>query len=200
MAEHFGRARDIRYRYHGGRGAKWCSSRSLAPFYSWLQRQEAGPDLVDSGGDRRGGAAVSGPSVTYRTMDGNYAGGLVTLTVNYRDFQDGIFSLRVYEAGFQLIPMSSVVSANQLRWNAGSGTHTMAPLRVPLFPEADHTYDVELYWNGTLLATRTLVPVQGGCGPRAPDTPRHRMGGRDRSGPPGMIRARQGPAPQPWIP
>jgi len=128
------------------------------PFYGSAESMEASLDAIYSvEPGPRGNAAISDLNAKYYDL-ANFgrtsSEGLVYLHFDYRGFsKSGVFSLRTYsdvDGQYQLLAMSSATRTDQWSWGNGRGSFNSY---VPLSVSRGYTYNVELYWNGNMLAS-----------------------------------------------
>jgi tetratricopeptide (TPR) repeat protein len=122
------------------------------PFYTRAESMEASLDaLLQPLSGPRGTAAISRLRVTYDNIDPTGGRGLIRLHFSYTGFRKGILSLRTYDdhdGQYELLEASSATRTDRGSWH-GSGLKTWY---VPLMVSKGDSYQVELYWNGNLLA------------------------------------------------
>ena len=123
------------------------------PFYARAESMEASLDaLYQPMPGPRGNAALSGLRVTYYDIDPSGSQGLIRLHFAYAGFRRGIFSLRTYDdhdGQYELLELSSATRTDAWSWHSGGGSFTWY---VPLTATKGDKHQVELYWNGNLLA------------------------------------------------
>jgi len=123
------------------------------PFYTRAEIMEASLDArYQPLPGPRGTAAISRLRVTYDNIDPSGRQGLIRLHFSYTGFRKGIFSLRTYDdhdGQYELLEASSATRTDTWSWHNGSGSFTWY---VPLTVSKGDSYQVELYWNGNLLA------------------------------------------------
>jgi hypothetical protein len=127
------------------------------PFYRRAESMEASLDATyRPRPGPQGTAAISGLRVTYENIDPGGHQGLIRLHFAYTGFRKGIFSLRTYadqDGQYELLEASSATRTDAWSWHNGTGSRTWY---VPLTVGTGDSYQVELYWNGNLLATRPV--------------------------------------------
>jgi hypothetical protein len=127
------------------------------PFYTRAESMEASLDArYQPLPGPRGTAAISHLRVTYDNIDPSGGQGLIRLHFSYTGFRKGIFSLRTYDdhdGQYELLEASSATRTDAWSWHNGSGLKTWY---VPLTVSKGDSYQVELYWNGNLLAREAV--------------------------------------------
>jgi hypothetical protein len=129
------------------------------PFYAAAASAEASLDaLYQPVPGQLGSAAIGGLKVRYYEIDQVDGQGVLRFRFSYRGFsKNGIFSFRTYDYSdgqYQLLDESSATRMDKLSWGSGKGAFSWY---VPLAVLKGHTYHIEFYWNGNLLAS---VPVR----------------------------------------
>jgi hypothetical protein len=123
------------------------------PFYARAEGMEASLDaLYQPTSGPRGTAALGGLRVTYYDIDPSGSQGLIRLHFLYAGFRKGIFSMRTYDdhnGQYELLEASSATRTDDWSWHSVGGSFTWY---VPLTVTTGDKYQVELYWNGNLLA------------------------------------------------
>jgi hypothetical protein len=145
----------------------YFSATGVAParwkaFYARAGSIEASLDAIgEPAPGPRGQATVSSVTAKYYDLDPAYDQGVVGLSFDYSGFtKPGVFTFRTYDVSngqYELVEGSSVISDN---WSFGNGIGSFT-WYVPLMVSSGNTYQIELYWNGNLLATAP-VHVSGG--------------------------------------
>ncbi len=131
-------------------------------FYARVVSIEASLDAIgEPAPGPRGHAAVYYVTAKYYDLDPLYGQGLVGLSFAYSGFtKPGVFSFRTYSddnGQYQLLEGSSVTRAD--KWSFGNGTGSFT-WYVPLMVSPGYRYQIELYWNGNLLASTPVnVPA-----------------------------------------
>lgn len=123
------------------------------PFYRKAKSMEASLDArYQPLPGSRGAAAISQLRVTYDNIDPSGGQGVIRLHFSYTGFRKGVFSLRTYDdhdGQYELLEASSATRTDAWSWHNGSGSFTWY---VPLTVSKGDSYQVELDWNGNLLA------------------------------------------------